>query len=110
MDKINNRLKHINNIKRKNVSPTHAGRVVATLNREQIDFIDMIAKDALYSTGHKLTRSEIVEVMVRVARSLITSNTTINTADELEKRILMVAKDQLHKLAEKLAAEERRDE
>ena len=35
----------------------HAHRVIASLNREQVDYLDQIGKDAQFSSGIKLSRT-----------------------------------------------------
>ena len=39
-------------------------RVIALLSREEMDFIDKIGKDALFSTGSKLTRVDIIAALI----------------------------------------------
>ena len=62
-------------------------RVVALLTRDETDFIDKIAKDALYSTGHKLTRTEIIRAMVDVLVDKEISGEGVNSRSELERRL-----------------------
>jgi len=81
------------------------GRVVAFLTREQIDFIDKIGKDALFSTGKKLSRTEIIQAMVETMRKLDISGTGIHSIDELEKRMLDLAKKSLVDMAINMNAE-----
>lgn len=80
----------------------HVGRIVAFLTREQLDFIDRIGKDALFSTGKKLSRNEIVRAIVEAARKLDLSGKDIRTADELETRMREVAKKGLTEMTEEL--------
>ena len=49
--------------------PSHH-RVIASLNREQVDFLDKIGKDAQFSSGIKLSRTQILAAMVNVMRAL----------------------------------------
>ena len=70
------------------------GRIIAFLAREQMDFIDKISKDALFSTGKKLSRSEIMQAIIEAARKLNLTNKDINSAAELEKGILKNAKEE----------------
>ncbi len=81
------------------------GRIVAFLTREQIDFIDKVGKDALFSTGKKLSRTEIIQAIVEAARKLNVTGKDIKTGDELEERIREVAKKGLTDLAEELKKE-----
>ena len=62
-------------------------RVVALLTRGEMDFIDKIAKDALYSTGHKLTRTEIIRAMIDVLVDKEISGEGVNSRLELERRL-----------------------
>ena len=39
-------------------------RVVTLLNREEIDFLDKLCKDSLFSTGIKLSRTQILRSLV----------------------------------------------
>ncbi len=71
------------------------GRVVAFLSREQIDFVDKIGKDALFSTGRKLSRTDIIQTMVETMRKLNISGAGICTTDELEKQMLDIVKKSL---------------
>lgn len=70
----------------------HVGRIIAFLSREQLDFIDKIGKDALFTTGKKLSRTEIIRAIVEAVRALEVTGKDIHTPDELEERIKDVAK------------------
>lgn len=88
-----------------NKSAKQVGRIVAFLSREQLDFLDKIGKDAMFSTGKKLSRTEIVQAMVETMRKLDISGSDIRSADELERRMLDVAKKALSDAAEQLKKE-----
>lgn len=64
-----------------------AQRVIASLNREQVDFLDRIGKDAQFSTGIKLSRTQILSAMVNVLKRLELSGKNIKTATQLEQQI-----------------------
>ena len=66
----------------------HAHRVIAALNRDQVDFLDRLGKDALFSAGVKLSRTEILSAMVNVFRRLELSGEGVASGDELELRII----------------------
>lgn len=83
-------------------SAKHVGRVIAFLTREQLDFIDKISKDALFSTGHKLSRIEIIQAIVEIIRRLDFSGKDIHSTDELEQRIMDVAKKALPEIRKEL--------
>ena len=65
-----------------------------------MDFIDKISKDALFSTGKKLSRATIIHVIIEAMRKLNLSGYNIHSADELEQRILEVAKKILPNITE----------
>ena len=79
-------------------------RVIALLNREQVDFLDEIGKDALFSTGAKLSRTKIIFAMVNALRSLGINGTGVHSKEELEQKIIKAAfdKGQLVDLKENL--------
>lgn len=81
------------------------GRVIAFLTREQIDFIDKISKDALFSTGKKLSRTTIIQVIIETVRKLDLSGNDVRSPDELEERILEIVKKTLPDTAEEIKKE-----
>jgi len=66
------------------------GRIVAFLTREEIDFIDKLAKDALFSTGHKLSRTDIIRAFVDTIRIKDINGDGVDSKTSLEKRLLSV--------------------
>ena len=66
------------------------GRIVAFLTREEIDFIDKIAKDALFSTGHKLSRTEIIRAFIDAVKIKDVSGDGVHSKDDLERRLLAI--------------------
>ena len=69
------------------LSNSHAHRVIASLNREQVDYLDKIGKDAQFSSGTKLSRTQILAAMVNVLKRLnLTGEGVANTA-QFEQRI-----------------------
>ena len=71
-------------------------RVIALLNREQVDFLDEIGKDALFSTGAKLSRTKIIYAMVNALRTLGMTGQGVRSKEELEQKIAKLAFDQSH--------------
>lgn len=80
----------------------HVGRIIAFLTREQLDFVDKISKDALFSTGKKLPRSEVIQAMVEAVRKQGISGNLVHNQDELVQRINELAKSALPDLAKEL--------
>ena len=65
-----------------------AHRVIASLNREQVDILDKIGKDALFSSGVKLSRTEILSAMVNVLTRLNLTGEGIQGAGQFEQRVV----------------------
>ena len=65
----------------------HAHRVIAALNRDQVDFLDRLGKDALFSAGVKLSRTEILSAMVNVLQRLELTGEGVASGPELESRM-----------------------
>ena len=65
-----------------------AHRVIAALNRDQVDFLDRLGKDALFSAGVKLSRTEILSAMVNVLSRLQLTGEGVASGDQLELRII----------------------
>jgi hypothetical protein len=86
-------------------SAKHVGRIIAFLTREQVDFIDKIGKDALFSTGKKLSRTEIIQAMVEIMRKLNPSGQDVHSIEELERKILELSKKNLMNIADELKKE-----
>jgi hypothetical protein len=63
-------------------------RVIASLNRDQVDFLDKIGKDAQFSSGVKLSRTQILAAMVNVMRTLELSGEGVKNIEEFEQLIL----------------------
>jgi hypothetical protein len=68
-------------------------RVITMLGRSEIDFLDKLGKDALFTTGHKLSYNEILRGLIDFAMEMRISGEKIDSADDLKKRLL----DQMHK-------------
>lgn len=70
-------------------------RVVTLLNREQLEFLDRLSKDAQFSTGHKLSRMDLISGFVDVARRLGLSVKGVQNRDDLVERFLTMVGDGL---------------
>jgi hypothetical protein len=73
-----------------NSNARHAHRVIASLNREQVDYLDQLGKDAQFSSGNKLSRTQIIAALVNVLRRLKLTGEGIATPEQFEQRILDV--------------------
>ena len=83
----------------------NTGRVVALLTRDEIDFIDRLSKDALFSTGHKLSRTDVIRALIDVIKINDFNGNGVHSKLELEKKLLSVMKvplpESMHKLKRK---------
>ena len=69
-----------------NHRPAH--RVIASLNREQVDYLDQLGKDAQFSSGVKLSRTQILAAMVNALKRLNLTGEGISTAEQFEQRVV----------------------
>jgi len=65
-----------------------AGRIIAFLTREEVDFLDKLGKDALFTTGHKLSRTEIISALIDAINSLSIDGKDVKTAQDLKEKII----------------------
>ena len=71
-----------------NANQRHAHRVIASLNREQVDYLDQLGKDAQFSSGIKLSRTQILAAMVNALKRLNLTGEGVTTAKQFEQRIV----------------------
>ncbi len=62
-------------------------KVVTFLNREEIDFLDKLGKDAWFSTGAKLSRTQIIEALVNLMMELGVKANGVNSKEALREHI-----------------------
>ena len=65
-------------------------RVVTFLNREEVDFLDKLGKDALFSTGLKVSRAKLIAWVVNFLKDLGITGENIRSEKDLETRVLEV--------------------
>ncbi len=76
-------------IKMKDITGTNEKVKIATfLTRDELDFLDKLSKDARFSTGHKLTRTDIVRALIDVFKTTSINTKGISSKSELEDRLL----------------------
>lgn len=66
-------------------------RVITLLNRTDIDYLDTISKDALFTTGTKLSRIKIIRAMIEAIRELGIKGRGIGNEAGLKEEILKKA-------------------
>ena len=75
-------------MKTKRTSKIKRRRVIALLTREEMEYLDKLGLDALFSTGSKLSRIDIIGALLDVAMELGISAKDIRNKKELAERIL----------------------
>jgi len=68
-------------------------RVITLLGRQEVDFLDKLGKDALFTTGHKLSYNDILRGLIDFAMETGISGEDIDSVEELKKKIQQVAKN-----------------
>jgi hypothetical protein len=63
-------------------------RVVTFLDRDQVDFLDKLGKDTLFSTGLKFPRTRIISALVDLLRKANVSGEGLRSEAELEERLI----------------------
>lgn len=77
-----------------NIQEEKKERVVTFLNREELDFLDKLGKDALFSCGLKISRAKVIEWLVDFIQKLNLSGENIRSEKDFEGRIFQVLKDE----------------
>lgn len=70
-------------------------RVVTFLDREEVDFLDKVGKDALFSTGMKLSRAKLIAWFVDFIKKLNIGGENIKSKKDFEDRVKEVMEQQL---------------
>ena len=63
-------------------------RVVTFLDRSQVDYLDKLGKDALFSTGVKFPRTRVISVLINLLRKANVSGEGLRTGQDLEERLV----------------------
>ena len=63
-------------------------RVVTFLDRQQVDYLDKLGKDALFSTGVKFPRTRVISVLIDLLRKANLSGEGLRSDQDLEERLL----------------------
>lgn len=72
----------------KNTSDTEKReRVVTFLDRREVDFLDKMGKDALFSTGVKLSRAKLIAWLVDFIKELNIDGENIKSEKDFENRV-----------------------
>lgn len=63
-------------------------RVITMLDRQELDFLDKLGKDALFSTGHKLSYNEILRALIDFSMEIGLTGEKIDSRESLKERIM----------------------
>jgi len=63
-------------------------RVVTFLDRQQVDYLDKLGKDALFSTGVKFPRTRVISVLIDLLRKANLGGEGLRSDQDLEERLL----------------------
>jgi len=67
-------------------------RVITMLNRKEIDFLDKLGKDALFTTGRKLSYNQIMRGLLHFAMEIGLSGEGITSFRAVKDKILEAIK------------------
>ena len=70
-------------------------RVITMLDRKQIEFLDKLGKDALFSTGRKLSYSEALRWLIELAMEIGLSGEKIDSVKAFKEKFLLKCKEYL---------------
>jgi len=62
--------------------------VIVNLGREEVDYLDRIGKDALFSTGTKLSRNKVISAMILAIKQLGINGEGTKTKEELQNKVM----------------------
>ena len=62
-------------------------RVVTFLDRQQVDYLDKLGKDALFSTGVKFPRTRVISALIDLLRKAGLSGEGLRSEQDLEERL-----------------------
>ena len=68
-------------------------RVVTFLDREAVDLLDKIEKDALFSSGFHLPHTKIIKALVDVLKNSHLDGNNIKSLEEFEGRLIKQLKE-----------------
>jgi len=63
-------------------------RVVTFLDRSQVDYLDKLGKDALFSTGAKFPRTKVISALIDLLRKANVSGEGLRSDQDLEERLV----------------------
>ena len=74
-----------------------AHRVITMLDRKEMDYLDKLSKDALFSTGHRMSHSEVLKWLVDFAIEVEMTGEKIRSVDDFKEKLMEKIKIRLFK-------------
>ena len=72
-------------------------RVITMLDREELEFLDKLGKDALFSTGHKLSYNEILRALIDFSKEVGLSADNVDSDTALKEKLFRQIREGLQK-------------
>ncbi|MFA6282198.1 MAG: hypothetical protein WCY05_06850 [Candidatus Omnitrophota bacterium] len=72
-------------------------RVITMLDREELEFLDKLGKDALFSTGHKLSYNEILRALIDFSKEVGLSANDVDSDTALKEKLFSQIRESLNK-------------
>ncbi|MBU1125695.1 MAG: hypothetical protein KKC84_06695 [Candidatus Omnitrophica bacterium] len=70
-------------------------RIITMLNRQEVDFLDTLEKDAFFTSGFRLTYNDILRTLVDLAMEQGLSAEKVNSLKKLKAKMLNVMRQEL---------------
>jgi len=70
-------------------------RVITMLDRGEMEFLDKVGKDALFSTGHKLSYNEILKGLIGFAKDIGLSGEKVDSLTAFKQKMIQQIADKL---------------
>ena len=77
-------------MQKKRLKRTH--RVIAMLNRQELEFLERMGMDSLFSTGHKLSHNAVIKGLIDFAIESGISGKDLGSVEDLKEKMLEVMK------------------
>jgi hypothetical protein len=73
-------------------------KVITMLDRKEVEFLDKLGKDALFSTGHKLSYNDILKGLVELAIQAGLDAENVDSTEKLEEKMYQKMRESLARL------------
>lgn len=62
-------------------------RVITMLDRNELEFLDKLGKDALFTTGHKLSYNEILRALIDFSKEVGLTAENVDSDETLKRKL-----------------------